>query len=134
VASLRALMRVFSYFYHLLLTLFLLAISVVAIASGQTLHLGMLPWTGRSLTWWLFFSGLGGLIFVILAIRQTARGLFFLWSLAVLVMMVRGFFFSSYYFHGRPEFYRALYLTIGAFIAVPGAWFVLRREPRKRYK
>ncbi len=124
-------MRLFSYFYHGFLTLFLLAISVLAMASGQALHLGMLPWTGQSLTHWLFFSALGGLILVILAIRRTWRALFFLWSLAVLVLMIRGFFFSSYYFRGQPEFHRALYLTAGALIAACGAWFQFSREPLK---
>ena len=42
-------MRVFSYLFHGLLTLFLLGISVVALSSGQTLTLEMLPWQGPAL-------------------------------------------------------------------------------------
>jgi len=129
VAALRALMRVFSYLFHGLLTLFLLAISVVALSSGQPLQLEMLPWQGPPLTWWLLGGALVGLVSVVLAICRKWRPLFFLWSLAVLAMMARGFFFSHYYFAGPPEFHRALYLTAGALIAVFGAWFQLRREP-----
>lgn len=121
-------MRIFSYLFHGLLTLFLLAVSVVALSSGQKLQLSMLPWQGPALTYWLLFGGLLGLISVILAVRRKLRPLFFLWSLAVLLLMVQGFFFSRYYFTGPPEFHRALYLTGGALIAVFGAWFQLRRE------
>jgi uncharacterized membrane protein len=122
-------MRVFSYLFHGLLTLFLLALSVVALSSGQSLQLEMLPWQGQTLTWWLLSAALVGLLSVILAIFRKWRLLFFLWSLAVLGMMARGFFFSRYYFAGPPEFYRALCLTAGALIAVFGAWFQARREP-----
>jgi hypothetical protein len=129
VAALRALMRIFSYLFHGLLTLFLLAISLVALSSGQPLQLEMLPWEGRTLTWWLLCGALAGLLSVILAIRRKWPALFFLWSLTVLAMLARGFFFSRYYFAGAPEFHGALYLTGGALIAVLGAWFQLRREP-----
>ncbi len=122
-------MRVFSYLFHGLLTLFLLAISLVALSSGQPLQLEMLPWQGQTLTWWLLSAALAGLLSVILAICRKWRSLFFLWSLAVLAMLAKGFFFSHYYFAGPPEFHRALYLTAGALIAAFGAWFTLRREP-----
>jgi hypothetical protein len=122
-------MRAFSYLFHGLLTLFLLAISVVAWSSGQPLQLEMLPWQGQTLTYWLLCAALVGLASVILAICRKWRPLFFLWSLAVLAMMARGFFFSHYYFAGPPEFHGALYLTAGALIAALGAWFQLRREP-----
>lgn len=128
MAALRLLMRVFSYLFHGLLTLFLLAISVVALSSGQPLQLEMLPWQGQSLTYWLFGAALIGLASVVLAIFRKWRPLFFLWSLVVLLMMAKGFFFSHYYFAGAPEFRGALYLTAGALIAVFGAWFQLRRQ------
>jgi hypothetical protein len=122
-------MRVFSYLFHGLLTLFLLAISVVAWSSGQPLQLEMLPWQGQTLTYSLLCTALVGLALVILAIFRKWRPLFFLWSLAVLAMMARGFFLSHYYFAGPAEFHGALYLTAGALIAALGAWFPLRREP-----
>jgi len=121
-------MRMFSYLFHGLLTLFLLALSVVALSSGQSLQLDMLPWQGRPLTWWLLGAAVAGLISLILAMRRVWRPLFFLWSLAVLWMIARGFFFSHYYFVGPPEFHRALYLTGGALIAALGAWFQMRRR------
>jgi hypothetical protein len=129
VAVLKALMRAFSYLFHGLLTLFLLGISVVALSSGQPLQLEMLPWQGPALTWWLFSTALAGLLLVVLAICRKWRALFFFWSLAVLALIARGFFFSHYYFAGAPEFHGALYLTGGALIAAFGAWFQAGREP-----
>jgi hypothetical protein len=131
VAALKVLMRLFSYLFHGLLALFLLAVSAVALSSGQPLHFEVLPWQGRELTLWVLLGALLGLISVILAIRRVWRPLFFLWSLIVLLMMARGFFFSGYYFAGRDEFLRALYLTAAALIAVFGAWFQLRRRPAR---
>lgn len=122
-------MRLFSYVFHGLFTLFLVAISTVALSSGQPLQLGMLPWQGHALTYCLFGGGLLGLVSVILAIRRKVRPLFFLWSLAVLLIMVQGFFFSRYYFRSSADFHLALYLVAGALIAAFGAWFQLRREP-----
>jgi len=122
-------MRVFSYLFHGLLTLFLLALSVVALSSGQPLQLEMLPWKGQTLTYWLLGGALVGFTSVILAICRKWRSLFFLWNIAVLLMIARGYFFSHYYFAGPTEFHSALYLTAGALIAVFGAWFQLRREP-----
>jgi hypothetical protein len=131
VDALRAVVRIFSYLFHAVLALFLLAISVVALSSGQSLQLQMLPWQGRSLDYWLFFSALFGLITVVLAILRKWPPLFFLWSLAVFTMMVRGFFFGHYLFRGRPDVHRALLLTAGALVALFGAWFQLRRKPVK---
>lgn len=129
MAALRALVCVFSYLFHGLLTLFLIGISMVALSSGQPLQLEMLPWQGQTLTWCLLGAGLAGLASVILAICRKWRPLFLLWSLAVLAMLARGFFFSHYYFAGAPEFHGALYLTAGALIAALGAWVQSRREP-----
>lgn len=129
MAALKALMRIFSYLFHALLTLFLLGLSLVALSSGQTLQLDVLPWQGASLTYWLFGAALLGLILVILAVLRKWRPLFFLWSLVVLVMIVRGFFLSAHHFAGPPEFHGALYLTLAALIAALGAWFQMRREP-----
>ncbi|MFN7995214.1 MAG: hypothetical protein U0Q18_16515 [Bryobacteraceae bacterium] len=124
-------MRIFSYLFHGLLALFLLALSMAALTSGQSLHLNMLPWKGGTLTYILLIGALIGLLSVLLAIRRTWRGLFFLWSVLVLLMIVRGFFLSPYAFRGRSEFHQALWLTAAAIIATFGAWFQARRAPVK---
>jgi len=127
VAALKALVRLFSYLFHGLLALFLLGISIVALTSGQPLQLGMLPWQGPTLTYWLLAAALVGLVLVVLAISGRFRPLFFLWTLAVLAVMGQGFFLSHYYFAGSSEFRGALYWTAGALIAVFGGWYQMRR-------
>jgi len=118
----------FSYLFHGVLTLFLMGISVVALLSGEPLHLKMLPWQGATLSYVLLFGALAGLLSVILAIRGKWRILFFLWSLAVLLFTFQGFFFSQYHFRGAAAFHHALYLTAGALIAALGAWVQLGRK------
>ena len=116
-------MRIYSYLFHGLLALFLLAISAVALLSGTSLHLEMLPWSGRTATYILLAGALFGLISLLMALKHTARFLFFLWSLGVFVMLTKGYFLSSYHFEGMSTFRTAALLTAGALLAVFGAWF-----------
>jgi hypothetical protein len=123
----KALMRYYSYLFHVVLAVFLLAVSGLALASGSpNLHLGMLPWTGQTLIYVLFFGALAGLIAVFLAMRGTLRILFLIWSVLVALFLVKGYIFSGYKFEGA-EFKTAIYLIIASLIALPGAWFQLRR-------
>jgi len=134
VAALKALLRYISYFFHLLLTLFLLGISGLALVSGtHSLHLLMLPWTGSTLTYVVFFGALFGLLSLILAVRGTLRPLFFLWTLVVFVMLVKGYAFGGYRF-APGEASKAGYLLVGSFLSLIGAWFAMWRvADRKRY-
>jgi hypothetical protein len=125
-------MRYFGLLFHLLLVLFLIAVSGLALASGTpSLNLKMLPWTGATLTYVLFFGALGGLLIVLLAMRGTLRVLFLLWSLLVAVLLVKGYIFSGYKFHAG-EFKTAIYLIVASLIAVLGAWFQFRHTVRPR--
>jgi hypothetical protein len=129
---LRALMRVFSYLFHGLLALFLLAISAVALASGTALHLEMLPWSGQTGTVVLLGAGLFGLLALFLALKGSVRFLFFLWSLAVFAMLVKGFFLSPYHFEGPGGLKSAGLLTCGALLAIVGAWFQMASPTVRR--
>ncbi len=131
----RALLRFYSYLFHGLLALLLFAISGMAIVvDAPNLHLNMLPWTGWTLLHILFFGSLFGLLTVILAMRGTWRFLFFLWSLAVAVLLSKGYVFSGYRF-APGELKTAAWLMGLAWIAVLGAWFQMtrKRPVRKRY-
>ncbi len=133
--ALKALMRIYSYVFHGFLTLLLIALSGAALALGaETLQLGMLPWTGRTLIYVMFFGGLVGLASVILAVRGKLRFLFLLWSLVVVVVLIKGYIFSNYHFP-TPGWGNAKYLIPGSLLAIIGAWFQLRRQPvrSKRY-
>jgi hypothetical protein len=129
----RVLMRYFSYAYHGLLALFLLGISLIALAGNtHTLHLDVLPWNGAALTYWLFFGALFGLIALILALKGTARVLFLVWSAIVVLMLLKGYVFSPLHFDSG-ELAIAVWLLGGALVALAGAWFQFRvRPPRKK--
>ena len=135
MAAIKALLRLFSLLFHALLALFLIAISGLALASGaRPLRMGMLPWTGSTLLFVVFFGALFGLATVILAIAGKLRLLFLVWSLAVAVLLPKGYIFSGYHF-SPGEISRALYLIAASWVAVAGAWFQLRRtvERKPRY-
>ena len=125
-------MRWFSYLFHFVLVLFLLAISSVAYISGRSnLHLGMLPWTGETLVRVVFFGALGGLIIVLLAVRGQLRFLFALWSILILVLLARGYFLGGYRFSGPGEFRFAIYLLLAALLALPGALQIRTSRTRR---
>jgi len=125
----KALLRFVSYVFHGLLCLGLLLLSVLLLISGSPIvDLKMLPWTGPTLLYVLLGGSLLGLLILILALRGTLRFLFFLWSLAVVVQIVRGYYLSGYRFSpGEPR--TVLYLFIGSVVALIGSVFVMTRRP-----
>ena len=125
-------MRFYSYLFHGLLALFMLGISAVALASGTALHLDMLPWSGSTGTYVLLGAGAFGILALLLALKRALRFLFFLWSLAVFVMLVKGFFLGPYHFDGPAGLKAAGLLTLGALLAILGAWFQMTRVTRRR--
>ena len=127
----KALLTFLSYVYHGLLSLIVLVMSGLAMAAGaQTLQLGMLPWTGTTLLYILFFGSLAGLIILLMAIKGTLRPLFFIWSLAIFAILVKGYIFSSYHF-STGEFRIAVWLIVGAIVAVLGAWARMTRRSKR---
>ena len=125
-----AIVRYYSYIFHGLLAIFLIAVSGMALAvSPSSLHLDMLPWTGSTLTYVVFFGGLFGLLTVVLAILRRLPALFFIWSLVVTVMMIKGYIFSGYGFD-PGGFWTAVALIVGSLIAIAGPWSQMR--PSKR--
>jgi hypothetical protein len=110
-------LRFYSYIYHLVLALFLLALASVALISSNQLKLPMLPWTGSELNQWLLWGSLAGILSVVLAVTGIFRYLFPLWALVVLVMMVRGYLLVPFPFASRDAFYTALLLIGGALLA-----------------
>jgi hypothetical protein len=116
-------MRYFSYVFHGLLALFLIAVSTLAVATDpQALSLPMLPFKGSTLTYVVLFSAIFGLITILLAIGRRVPVLFFAWSVVVFVMMVKGYLFSGYRFvNGSVG--TAVWLTLFAAVALVGAWF-----------
>jgi hypothetical protein len=128
VQVVKALLRFVSYVFHALLCIGLLLFSVVLFLSGADIvHLNMLPWTAPTVLYVLLFGSLAGLLILFLALRGTMRFLFFLWSLAVVVLIVRGYYLSGYRFT-PGEATSVLYLFIGSLVALIGSWFVMTRR------
>ena len=126
------LLRVYSYLFHLVLCLFLLGMTVVAMMSTATFSLQALPWKGDELERWLLWGCLAGLLSVILAMTGTFRFLFPVWALIVLVMMIRGYLIQPYSFGGTDPFYQTLWLIGAALLAFFGSLTVFRRAKRRR--
>ena len=66
-----AILRVYSYIYHLLISVVLLALSFVAFASDNfNLKQDLLPWTGKELVYWMLGLGLIGAASVLLGLKS----------------------------------------------------------------
>jgi len=135
LAALKTVVSWFGYLFHFLLALLLLGLAGIAVASGpRSLHLEMLPWSGSSLEYILLGGALFGLLSIFFAVTGRLRILFLLWSLAVAVLLTKGYIFSNYRF-GAGELRHATYWIAAAWVAVAGAWFQLRARsgsgPRK---
>ena len=119
---LRNVLRVYSFIFEAALCLMAIAVSGVTLLSGnEELILGWLPWPGAKLPVWLMLLGLIGLLTLILAFKKR-RVLFFLFTVFVFVLLMRGFVFSSYTFSGAGEMRQAMLLLAGALLAIVGAW------------
>ena len=128
----KALLRLLSYVFHVLLCVWLFALALLTLFAGAPpLHLGMLPWTGPTLLYVLLFGSLAGLLIVILALSGYLRWLFFLWSAGVAYLIIKGYFLSGYRF-SPGEVRTAMYLLVGSLIALLGSVFVAAGNNKKR--
>ena len=125
-------LRGYSYLYHLVLCLFLLGVSIVAMTSTSMLKLSMLPWSGSELATWLLWGSLAGLLSLVLAVTGIFRLLFPIWTLVVLILMFQGFILKSYTFEGKPGFYNVLLLIGGALLAFLASLTLLRSRRSRR--
>ncbi|MBM3773650.1 MAG: hypothetical protein FJW37_00630 [Acidobacteria bacterium] len=137
-ALLRALLRFWSYLFQAGLSLFLLALALVALAGGNhNWSLAMLPWGGERLTRGLLVAGSAGLATAVLAVAGKWRVLFFAWNLVVALVLARGYFLSGYHFADQGELNRAAWLAAGSLAALAGAWSGARarreRGRKRRY-
>jgi len=114
--------------FHMVLCLLALVMGALAMASGQTLHLDILPWSGPALAKVLLFGGFFGLLTIILTIAERLRFLFVVWTVAVALVFTKGIVFSSYRF-APGEWKRGVYLILAAWFTVLGAWLLTRAQP-----
>jgi hypothetical protein len=124
-------LRIFSYVFEILLSLFMMALGTVG-GSQLDLH-GLLPWEAPALARWLIILGLIGIVCTVLAITGWFRYLFPLWGLAVVAMLFRGFVFSPYSFdRGLFSFSQSIWVFTLAALAFIGSLTVLWRRANER--
>jgi hypothetical protein len=123
VNLLRRILRLYSFAFHALFALVVLAAAFVMLASKPaTISFYLLPWRGPSMLWGLLLLALIGLIILLLAVRGKIQKLYGFWSVVVFILIVRLFFFSPASFTpGRGEFQMALWIILAAVLAVVGA-------------
>jgi hypothetical protein len=126
-------MRFYSYLFHGVLALFLLAISLVPLLSGMhNLQLEMVPGEGETLTFTLMAIGVIGVLIVLGAVMGKAQTPLFVWSLVILLGMLWGYFWRPYRWSSAEAFQTTLLLIFGAFLALIGAWYAMQRRPARR--
>ena len=127
------LLKFYAYCFHLALSAFLFGIAVLARTGHQALHLDMLPFNQERMISRVSILSLAGFICIFLALVRIFEFVFPLWGLAVLVLLVWGFFFTSYSFHGVGGLEFALLLILGAALAFYGSIMVLMPQRRNRW-
>ena len=117
-------LRVWSCVFCFGLGLFLTALALLIVGTQiHNLELAMLPWwKGATVTAWLFAFGIGGILTGGLAIVNKWKLLLVLYSLAVVAIIVDGYFISSaYHFHGPSGAIQAACFALGALLAFVGS-------------
>lgn len=127
----RSLLGVYSYLFHGLFALFILGLAGVSLGAGaNSVHLYIFPWEGEILVYSLLALGVLGLFLVVAAMKGVLPSLFFIWSLVVLALLIRGFFFSQYYFRqDTGELNTAVWIILAAVLAAIGASTQRQRVP-----
>ncbi len=83
----------------------------------------LLPWGGQALAYSLIGLALAGGFVLLMAVRGKMQGLFLGWSVLLLLLIVRYYFFSPYSFTPDTGNYKvALLIILCAMVAAVGAW------------
>jgi hypothetical protein len=133
VSFVNGLLKFYAYLFHLALSTFLIGIAILARVSHQPLHLEMVPFDQQKMISRVSLLSLIGFICIFLALVRIFEFVFPLWSLAVVVLLIWGFFFSSYSFNGISGLEWALLLILGALFALYGSVLVLFPKRRQRW-
>jgi hypothetical protein len=126
-------LHIYSYLFHLVLSLFVGGIALVGWLTGSTtFDLEMVPWwSGQTLVKWLLGAALVGLLALFLAVTGKLRSLFAVWALVVLAALIYGYFLGSYSYAGMEEFQTVLWFIGAALVAFVGAMSQARRRVKR---
>jgi len=117
------LLRWFALLFHALFAAAVLVLAVIsALSPPHELWFPVLPWTGRRLIVGLASLGAVGMLVVWAAARRKGRLLWLAWSVVVLVLIVRAYWFSDYRFvPDSSQLRTALLAVLAAALSVLGA-------------
>ena len=132
LVEVKTLIRALSYLYNGLLALFLIAASGLVLEGGPlSVDIPVLPWTVLARV--VFGAAIFGLLSLLLALGGKWRGLYFLWSLAVAAVVLKGYVFSGYRIApGREP--AVVCLAVLSPLALAGAWFRLQDDRERHYR
>ena len=127
------LLKFYAYLFHWALSTLLIGMAILAASSHQMLRLDMLPFEQPVLVSRISLMSLIGFISIFLALLRIFQIVFPLWSLALLVLFIWGFFFTPYSFKGPIGFGGALLLIVMTIMAFIGSLTVLMPKRRDRW-
>ncbi len=133
MSFINGLLKFYAYIFHFALSTFFIGIAVLASTGHQALHLEMLPFNQENLISRVSTLSLAGFICIFLALVRIFEFVFPLWSLSVIVLLVWGFFFTTYTFKGLAGLEWALLLIVAAIFALYGSIMVLMPKRRDRW-
>ncbi len=131
---LRNFLRIYSYIFEAIFcAMGLLLAGFTILSRNVDVTVPWLPWKGPHAPLWIGVWALVGLACVGLAVAGKLRTLLFLFSGAVVYVLVRGLFLDTQYSFGSPaEARNAAILVAGALVAFIGAqpFWTRARRPR----
>ncbi len=127
------LLKFYAYVFHLAVSTFLIGVAILATTGHEGLHLEMLPFNQERLISRVSMMALVGFIAIFLALARIFEIVFPLWSLGLLLLLVWGFFFTPYSFHGPIGLTGALLLLLATLVALIGSLMVLMPQRRNRW-
>jgi uncharacterized membrane protein len=93
----------------------------------------MLPFDDEHVLTGTYIIGVLGITVVLLALFRVAKFLYPLWAAATLYFLVKGYFFSSYVFHGINDLRATLWFLLAVLLAFIGAVWTLKPRRGRLY-
>lgn len=124
-------LRLYSLAFHALFVLVILAmVLIVLLSRPSTVNFYLLPWEGGALIYGLIVLALIGAVIVLFAWRGQLNGAFLAWSVLVVALIIRYYFFSPYRFTpGSGDVLAALAVILAAVLASAGAYVKQQKYP-----
>ncbi len=120
------LLRIYSFLFHLTLSVFLVGLAVMDYRSQQFINLDILPFANDVIVRDSVMLGTAGIICTFMALSRRFRFIFVFWTALAVWLMLKWFFLGGYIFDNAHQAKGALWLTWGAVGAFFGAAWSLR--------